>query len=408
MRKGLIILFALLSQLCIAQIDSLVIQDQNFRLFLLENHPETLYNDSTLNIAACTEVTTIDCSSKDIYNLDELHYFTNLDSLTCSYNHITQLNSLPPSLSYLNCSYCVNLTELGNLPSSLKFLDCSYNQISQLPTLPMSLEKLFCAVNTINNIAYLPQNLSHLDCSFNNLVELPYLPDNLIHINCSYNQLSSLPDLPEDLGLTYNNPLNIFNNNIECVGTYSAVFEDLLGIYEQCSPEEAITNLEIAFSEGWSIFTLLGNTSNMNIDTIFSNIINQIVIIKDNDGNPYLPNVYNGIGDFEIGKAYQIKLNSACTVSTNTNEIQPEANSIQLNQGWNLFGYIRNSPEDATLVLKQLIDQNLVQLVKNSSGSVLIPSWGYNGIGNLNPGEGYQIKVAEGCNLHFLPNGLNY
>lgn len=408
MKKIIVIFLALLPSLCVAQMGSIVVGDLNFRQYLTENHPSTIYSDSLLNTSACLEIMNIDCSSSDIHNLDELQYFINLDTLICSYNPLTELNNLPPNLIYLNTSYCVNLSQLNNLPSSLIFLDCSYNQISQLPILPIGLKKLFCAVNNINSIDYLPHHLTHLDCSFNNLTELPFLPSNLIHINCSYNQISSLPDLPEELGLTYNNPLNIFNNNIECVGTYPNVFEDLLGIYESCSTEVSSNNLTLEFSEGWSIFTLLGNTANMNIDTVLSDIIDHIVIIKDNDGNPFLPNVFNGIGNFEVGKAYQIKTNTNCSSNHVITEVCPESNSIELNQGWNLFGYIRNTPAPADLVLDYLNNQNLIQLVKNSSGAVYIPSWGYNGIGNFTPGEGYQIKVSEDCSIHFLPNNLDY
>ncbi len=32
----------------------------------------------------------------------------------------------------------------------------------------------------------------------------------------------------------------------------------------------------------------------------------------------------------------------------------------------------------------------------------------YNGIGNMEPGKGYQIKVQENTLLHFLPNDTTY
>ena len=34
-------------------------------------------------------------------------------------------------------------------------------------------------------------------------------------------------------------------------------------------------------------------------------------------------------------------------------------------------------------------------LVKDNNGLAFLPEWNYNGIGALNPGYGYQIKVTD-------------
>ena len=36
-----------------------------------------------------------------------------------------------------------------------------------------------------------------------------------------------------------------------------------------------------------------------------------------------------------------------------------------------------------------------VVIVKDNNGLAYLPEWNYNGIGTLNPGYGYQIKVSE-------------
>lgn len=410
MKRTLLICFYLTISLCKAQTGNVAISDTNFRAYLSTLNPNLILQDSLLNTDLSSLITTLDCSSNNIYTLDGLEYFTNLDSLTCSYNPINVLGELPESLEYLDCSHCINLNNIPNIPHSLKYLDCSYNQIQELPILPVGLKKLFCAVNNITEITYLPQTLNYLDCSFNNITEISYFPQELIHINCSYNNLTRLPNLPSELGLTYNNPLNIFNNNIECVGNYTSVFSELLDIYESCEETEEIVNLNLEFEEGWSIFTLKGNTGDMDVDSVFSSISpDNIIIIKDNDGNPYLTDQnYNGIGDLEVGKAYQIKTSNSFSFNKEILKVYPETNSLELSEGWNLIGYIRDSPANAELVLKHLTENNKIQFVKNALGHVYIPSIGYNGIGNFNSGHGYQIKVNEDCFLHFLPNEFDY
>ena len=79
---------------------------------------------------------------------NDIHLYTNLKILDCSYNEITQLDNLPQGLKELNC-HSNNITQLDNLPVGLKILDCSYNKISQLNNLPASLEKLYCYINPL-------------------------------------------------------------------------------------------------------------------------------------------------------------------------------------------------------------------------------------------------------------------
>ena len=67
--------------------------------------------------------------------------------------------------------------------------------------------------------------------------------------------------------------------------------------------------------------------------------------------------------------------------------------SIDLESGWNIFGYVCQEPKD---VIDGLTDyQDFIVIVKNQEGLAYLPEWNYNGIGNLQPGYGYQIKVTE-------------
>lgn len=393
----------------LAQVETYLINDQNFRVFLSETFPEILIEDSLLDINACKYVTEMDCSSRQISKLDGLQFFENLQTLDCSYNPITQLTNIPSKLDYLNSSYCINLDSIGTLPNTLTHFDCSYNQISTLPNLPLNLDKLLCSVNKIERIDYLPPSLTHIDCSFNDLKELPDLPESLAIINCSYNQLNSLPDLPPDLGLTYNNPLNIFNNNINCVGEYSVLFEDLLNIYPNCTESTQIVTQNILLPKGWSIFSINGPGVERSLDQALSPIISEVIMVKNNNGSVYYPQWnYNGVGDISLGEAYHIKTTTETALSIDIEYLKPESNPINLIPGWNLVGYLRNSSAPADLVLKELIETDNLLIAKDYLGAVILPKWGFNGIGDLEAGKGYQIKVRENSLLHFLPNELNY
>jgi len=67
--------------------------------------------------------------------------------------------------------------------------------------------------------------------------------------------------------------------------------------------------------------------------------------------------------------------------------------TIDLDAGWNMFGYGCPNPIDVVEGLSNYTDK--ISLVKDNNGSVYIPEFSFDGIGNLTPGFGYQIKVTE-------------
>ena len=87
----------------------------------------------------------------------------------------------------------------------------------------------------------------------------------------------------------------------------------------------------------------------MNMDHLLISIVEDVVIVKNNEGLAYLPEWnFNGIGELADGKGYQIKLSAANTIVIEGTYLLPEENPISLNQGWNMVGYLRLEPSDAS------------------------------------------------------------
>jgi len=61
--------------------------------------------------------------------------------------------------------------------------------------------------------------------------------------------------------------------------------------------------------------------------------------------------------------------------------------------GWNMFGYTCSQEIDVVDAFSSIIDKVLI--VKSNNGSVYMPEFGFNGIGFLEGGEGYQIKMSN-------------
>ena len=79
-----------------------------------------------------------------------------------------------------------------------------------------------------------------------------------------------------------------------------------------------------------------------------------------------------------------------------------EAIYIDLLQGWNIIGYTLSFPQDVTATMSSIVDH--VQIVKNNAASVYWPEYGFNGIGDFIPGQGYQIRMHNALDGYTLPN----
>jgi len=67
--------------------------------------------------------------------------------------------------------------------------------------------------------------------------------------------------------------------------------------------------------------------------------------------------------------------------------------TIDLDEGWNMFGYGCPNSIDVFEGLSNHTEN--VAIVKDNNGSVYMPEFSFNGIGAFTPGFGYQIKVTE-------------
>ena len=81
--------------------------------------------------------------------------------------------------------------------------------------------------------------------------------------------------------------------------------------------------------------------------------------------------------------------------------------TLVLLSGWNIIGYSCIESKDALEVLSPISDKIL--LAKNNAGSVYMPEFGFNGIGDLLPNQGYQIKMSESVlNFEMCDYHINY
>jgi len=100
---------------------------------------------------------------------------------------------------------------------------------------------------------------------------------------------------------------------------------------------------------------------------------------------------------------------------TNENELiiggtymSPEENSIALTAGWNMIGYLRLESADAAAVLSAINATGNLVIAKDYNGQAYLPEWDFNGIGDMKPGEGYQLKINNDDVLLYNANDVSY
>ena len=81
--------------------------------------------------------------------------------------------------------------------------------------------------------------------------------------------------------------------------------------------------------------------------------------------------------------------------------IQAEGNPIYLIEGWSMIAYYPTLAISADLIFSELTNDNNLIIVKDHIGNAFLPEWDFNGIGDLEPGKGYQLKVNTSSVLQY-------
>lgn len=194
----------------------------------------------------------------------------------------------------------------------------------------------------------------------------------------------------------------ITNASNEILLTGGAPYEGELG--DCVTPLPTVSDTQtIDLPVGWYIFSTYIEPVFTDIAQVVSDIANSVVIIKDIEGNAYLPGwEWDAIGNIENKSGYLIKLTESEELVIQGTKINPETYNIELNEGWSLIGYLRDSSANLVEMLSP-IQENII-IVKSFDGAAYLPDWDYNGIGNMVSGEGYQIKVNANVSFTYPAN----
>jgi len=192
----------------------------------------------------------------------------------------------------------------------------------------------------------------------------------------------------------------IFNDIEIASGENDLLPQDAISVNATCASE--ITSQTLSLANGWNMISTYIQPENIDLANVLSPIELSIEIAKDYAGNAYLPEWnYNGIGNLNNTQGYQIKVISNLEMAIQGVQLLPVEFPIPLNIGWNLIAYIPSVELDASEVLLELVSSENLVIAKDFLGNAYLPQWNFNGIGNMKPGQGYQLKVNVASDLQY-------
>jgi len=274
-------------------------------------------HDGEIQVSEASLIVRLDISYSGLTDISGIQSFTNLTTLSCSNNQISNLNLI--GLNYLNNLFCQNnqISNLNIASQNLSWLVCRNNQLQNInfSSLPY-LSQLDCSFNLLSSLNFTnnPQ-LDYLDCQNNQLSSL-ILSSNLTSLDCSNNQLTSLDITLSDFGYDdvigscnfSNNPIvNLIANN-QALYYGGFMFANTPSLQQICCQNINYSNFQSLVTQYGYANCFVNTSCNLsNQQSEFSSLIilypnpsSNILNIKVDDNALVSKSIYNVIGQLVL------------------------------------------------------------------------------------------------------------
>ena len=164
------------------------------------------------------------------------------------------------------------------------------------------------------------------------------------------------------------------------------------GVVQNSCPDIEFTQNEIV-PVGWNLLSKRVITDDESMESVFSEVASEMVILKDAAGDVYWPNYnLNTIGEYDSNKGYLAKFSNEVALSWSGMLLSFDL-PIVLNLGWNIIPYYAEESINSAIYFNSI--NSYITIVKDETGNVYLPSYNFNNIGALQHGKAYFIKVTE-------------
>lgn len=176
-------------------------------------------------------------------------------------------------------------------------------------------------------------------------------------------------------------------------GLYSA---DAIMIISQFDVTE-LSTITLNLQQGWNLFSINVNPSDPDFETIMAPVEANLVILKNSSGQTYIPEYdINNIGELDVEQGYKGYFNQAASLAVTGSPVDPET-PISLSGGWDMIAYLPDVVMDIETALAVIVESLVI--AKDGSGKTYIPEYDINQIGQMLPGQGYQLYLDAPATL---------
>ena len=173
---------------------------------------------------------------------------------------------------------------------------------------------------------------------------------------------------------------------------------DTLSVIKDTAVYQPFVTENIILKRGWNLVSFTVVPQDGDITTICTGH-QTIKIVKDGDGNSYIPNILNTIGTISVAKGYSIYSSSVDTISVKGVPVDVAQTTISLKTGWNILPFIKRESGSLESELSAILSK--IKIVKDDKGNSYIPAVGINTIGDLHSSEGYNLYIQEDGNFNY-------
>lgn len=168
------------------------------------------------------------------------------------------------------------------------------------------------------------------------------------------------------------------------------------------APEDTLT---LTLKEGWNqVSSNIIHTDTV-LTTLFQNqgVENSLVIMKNARGEVYWPEYgIDQIGSWKVTDGYQIKMDSAKSLSFKGKYASPDSILYTLSTGWNLLSYIPCNTHSPQTAFQSI--WNRVIMIKDGAGNVCYPAYNIYQIDSLHTGYAYWLNLSEPTGFAYTPS----
>jgi hypothetical protein len=162
--------------------------------------------------------------------------------------------------------------------------------------------------------------------------------------------------------------------------------------------------LRVPLESNWNMISSYVEPDDPEIKSIFGEIENTSLFVKDKAGNVYWPFVdIDEIDGWEVTESYQVYLDAPDTLLFIGSIVDPSDIVYELDRGWNYPSYLHKEPMSIDTAFSSI--RSDIELVKTHTGLLYWPEFFVNTIGVLQPGQGYQMYINE--NAQFVYPSIN-